>query len=131
MSKTLFRRSAWLALFAVILQFGLPLAHFCALDSAHLRHDSEPAVTATTPLPPSGQTRLQEAPPLPLSSPHDHATCPICRSLQRLGASELPVTQVWTSPRLTGAGFTPFHLVSFFQQPAWNTPSPRGPPRNS
>lgn len=125
------QHGAWLALFALVIQLALPLVHFCGLDSGHRPHSTEQEVTATATVLPPGQTALQEANALPPGSDHDHATCPVCRSLQRLGAGELPTVQVWAGQWLTVTRLTPFQSVSFSGEPEWNTSSPRGPPRNS
>jgi hypothetical protein len=118
-----------MALFALVIQLGLPLAHFCGLDSEHHSHGALQACCAlATDLPP-GQVSLQKANPLPSGSGHDHATCPICQSMQRLGAVELSTSQVWTGPRLTSAKNHPFHRACNFQEPEWSSSSPRGPPR--
>jgi hypothetical protein len=131
MSRTLLRRSAWLALFALVLQLGLPLAHFCSLDPGKHPHGTERSVASPATLLPPGLSTLREANPLPRHADHDHATCPICRSLQRPQAAELPTTYAWSGARLTGVRFAPVHLVSVSPEPDWNSSSPRGPPRSS
>lgn len=127
--KRFFQSGPWLSLIALAFQLGLPLVHFGLHDTGPHPSCVSQACNADAASPSAAGPGLQKAGAFAPESSHDHATCPICQSLQRLGAVELTASQTWTGPDLTGANNSPFRRVFFCPQPEWRASSPRGPPR--